>query len=185
MSITIEEVALVRHPTGTPIAWDDDAIGVLPNDNINIRIKLSGSPLPVAVTIKLESRAPNKSKTIATMPQPRWFSVVKTPAYGTGVYYHSLSLNDVGEFLKIQSPKVLELAMLHRPNEVIAGAASSHLMFQKGGNWVMKGVSELPRTPVPGTGSEQAERPGPTQLLRAGGVEVLQVTLKPPVGWKL
>lgn len=184
MGVFIEEVAFVRYPSGPMIGWNDDAIGVQANDAVNIRVKLSGSPLPNMVTIKLESRAPNQAKTLATMSQPKWFCMPKAIGQGPGVYYHSLSLNDVGDFLATQNPKVLQLAMLHRANEALAGASSSYLYFEKGGNWVMRGVAELPTTAIPGAGNEIKEIPAPLQLLRAGGVEVLQATVMNNQGWK-
>jgi hypothetical protein len=185
MAVIIEEVALVRHPKWPVLKWDEEALGMRPGDGVNIRIKLAGAELPAAVMVMLESRAPNQAKTVATMAHARWYSVPRAPQYGRGVYYHSLSLSDVGDFLQVQNPKVLELAMLHRANEVVAGASTSYLSFQQGGSWVMRGIAEQPTTPSPGVGNEMKEVPGALQLLRAGGLEVLQVTLKPPAGWKL
>jgi hypothetical protein len=205
--LTVEKVSLWRDNWIKELTWDDiigmDSPGAsangmrfpgMPINNVNIQVEASGAPrsmMPEALDVYLNSRVPNRlsptngtGMTSMSYPSPTRsvpFSTGGQPADTARTWYRlSIPLDKVGDFLNEGLGKfgnVPEVAFVVRDK----GTSDKH--FRDALGWAFRGRAV--QTDASNNGSERDENPDAIRLLQAGGVEVLEVTVKGEPDWQM
>lgn len=173
--LTIEQLRITADGFGRELSWDQ-VIG-LDTARLNLEIVASGPPpasMPAKLRVTVTSRPPNRSSGAATLGGAITLEVPRTgvdPANPRrGLYRLQRTLDDLGAFLKVER-QLKEMAT------IVRRGGTSDAKFRSALGWNPRGVATQPNTPGASTGSERGETPDALALFRAGGVEVLEVTL--------
>jgi hypothetical protein len=192
LPLTVEDVSLWTDHFGRELKWED-VIGLDGIENINVQVKVTGvSPLfmpeaiPPAIDVRLTSRPPNKAGGKTTIVSPVSWSVPfakdATGNHSPLLYRLSNPIGSAGRFLASEAGSILEFATVRREG----GTSDGNFREAAGkGGWAFRGSAVQPKVEGTTTGSQLEERPDAKGLLKAGGVEVLDVRVVAHPAWKV
>lgn len=173
--VTIEQLRITNDGFTAALSWDD-VIG-LDTAKLNLEIVASGPPpasMPAKLRVAVTSRVPNKAAGAATLSRALALEVPRVgadPANPARTLYRlSRTPDELGPFLKVER-------QLKEAATVVRRGGTSDAKFRAALGWNARGAGTQPSAAGASTGSEAGERPDALKLLRAAGVEVLEVTL--------
>jgi hypothetical protein len=178
--LTVERVTLMSDDFGKRLGWDD-VIG--PDmgsgaSKINIEIEAVGDIEKIPVTVT--SRLPNKIPGAGTIPAPLKWDVprsnVTAPTPGRSLFRLTKLIGEAGPFLGRTG--VNDVATIVRDG----GTSDAEFRANLGTSWTVRGIGTQPKTSG-STGDESKEIPDGFALLKAAGVEVLEVSIAADPGW--
>ena len=165
----IDHIFLMLDDFSKPLDWNEHIIG-LHHDAKKINIQIEGRFLNLSsLTVQLTTRVPNRAPGASSV-SPVQFNIPKTTVVGgqsRTVYRRTVTFAD---FARPASP-IREVATIVRPG------GTSDEFFRDALGWAPRGIGTLPGAVGNVTGNEGAEVPDALQILRSGGVEVLEARL--------
>lgn len=177
MAATIERVSLMSDGFTKKLGWDD-VIGIAAN-SINVEVEASGVATSFPVSIDIKSRLPNKATGAGTIPSPlRWdLQTTATPALASdrALFRVTKTIADAGLFLG--QSEVNDVAA------IVRDGGTSDATFRTALGWTTRGIATQATTVGTSTGDESLEVPDALTLLKAGGVEVLEVAVAPAAAY--
>jgi monoamine oxidase/subtilisin family serine protease len=167
---------------GTPLRWDQ----VLGVDTATVDVVAVASGLPAAVmpsevVVELTSRPANHEPGAGTLGSAvAWGLALEGPDPANPArfrYRGTRAVTALGGFLAVR-PGVSELA------SVVRSGGTSDARFRAALGAASRGIGTQPLTPGGSTGDETREVPDAMALFRAGGVEVLEMTVQQRPNWR-
>ena len=168
----IDHVFLMLDDFSKPLDWNAHIIGLHKEaQKINIQIEGKFLNLP-SLTVQLTTRVANKESGATSVTPPKLVNVPKdNAASGANHTVYRLALTIADYDYPPTRSSILEVATIVRPGGTSDG------FFREALGWAPRGIGTLPGAVGDVTGNEAAEVPDALQLLRAGGVEVLEAEL--------
>ncbi|WP_328520477.1 FAD-dependent oxidoreductase [Kribbella sp. NBC_00359] len=167
---------------GTPLRWDE----VLGLDTRTVDVLATASGLPAAtmppeITVELKSRPPNREAGAGTVATPVSWTIPlegPDPANPSRLRYRgSRTVSSLGPLLAVDSS-------MTEVTTVVRAGGTSDAAFRSALGATVRGIATQPQTLGTSTGDETREVPDARALFRAGGVEVLELTVRPRTTWQ-
>jgi hypothetical protein len=186
-TLKVKKVTILDDTFAKPIDRFTGVVG-LNVKNLNVQVELTGHPAastdpPSKLDLTVLAREPDPKRLRSdkgSMSGPLTVSALRTGK--VLIYWASVTLDKLAPFMKAGDSQ-LEVATVRRVRTGSDGGHSSDEPFRQvltDGGWALRGAGIQPATNPKGTTGDKATmQPDALTLFQAGGVEVLEVTVKP------
>ncbi|WP_425148722.1 S8 family serine peptidase [Deinococcus sp.] len=184
-ALTVETLELLDDGFARALTWDD-VLG-LDSARLNLRASVGGLPLislPPEIELSASSRPPNGDSGIGTLDPAVTLRLSKLgadPAHpGRARYQASVTPNTLGPFGAVERRRKEMATIVRSPDQL--GPGTSDAEFRTALGWTPRGHSIQASTSGTSTGNAAAQTPDALQLMRSGGLEVLELSVSPTPG---
>jgi hypothetical protein len=171
VAITIDRISLMTDGFTKALGWDD-VIGLAAKD-INIEIAASGVIASIPIGVEVTSKLPNGSSMAGTIKTAvKWDvqpSLVAAPTAGQTLFRLTKTIADAGAFMGQTGDKDMAT--------IVRDGGTSDALFRSAVGWTTRGIATQATSVGPSTGNESGGVPDALTLLKAAGVEVLEVAV--------